>query len=458
MGIIGAGGCWTGSNPSYGPYELNHHVRTAKVKFLISEPHLLITVRSTAKECDIPDSRVFAFDAVDHGPFDGLRSWEDLLQHGESHWVTFEDPKKARTTISALTFTSGTTGLPKAAMIPHHFTVAQVHNIRSPVTPYEVSRLICLPAFHNFAVPLISGCALREQHSVYMMRRFDLKQYLDAIEKFHITEIPMVPTMMVSILTSPLTRKDALESLRFILVGGSPLRYSTQADFQTLLSPEAKITQAWGMTETGWTTALFWPHSDDTGSVGRTLPSMSMKLVAEDGSLIDDDGVEGEIYVRGPCMMLGYLDNPEATAATIDSDGWLKSGDVAYRRQGLWYIIDRKKDILKVRGWQVAPSELEAILLTHPQIAAAAVIGAPIPDGTGEVPRAYVVRKPAMAASSGVDAEQPVQEDEVKAYLARRLAKYKALDGGVQFVDEIPKNASGKLMKFKLREMMKEGK
>lgn len=182
------------------------------------------------------------------------------------------------------------------------------------------------------------------------------------------------------------------------------------------------------------------------------------RLVAEDGSVIEEDGVEGEIYVKGPCMMLGYLDNPEETAAAIDSDGWLKSGDIAYSRQGLWYIIDRKKDILKVRGWQVAPSELEAILLTHPQIAAVAVIGAPLPDGTGEVPRAYVVRKSTMAASYGVDAEQRVQEDEIKAYLARRLAKYKALDGGVQFIDEIPKNASGKPMKFKLREMMKEGK
>ena len=191
----------------------------------------------------------------------------------------------------------------------------------------------------------------------------------------------------------------------------------------------------------------------------RILAKLTMhRLVADDGTVVEEDGVEGEIYVKGPCMMLGYLDNPEATASAIDSDGWLKSGDVAYRRQGLWYIIDRKKDILKVRGWQVAPSELDAILLTHPQIAAAAVIGAPVPDGTGEVPRAYVVRKPSTAASDADDAQPPVQEDEVKAFLAKRLAKYKALDGGVQFIDEIPKNASGKLMKFKLREMMKAGK
>lgn len=191
----------------------------------------------------------------------------------------------------------------------------------------------------------------------------------------------------------------------------------------------------------------------------RILAKLAMhRLVADDGSVIEEDGVEGEIYVKGPCMMLGYLNNPDATAAAIDSDGWLKSGDVAYTRQGLWYILDRKKDMLKVRGWQVAPSELEAILLTHPQIAAAAVIGVPLPDGTGEVPRAYVVRKPTMAASYGVETQQPVQEDEVKAHLARRLAKYKALDGGVQFIDEIPKNSSGKPVKYKLREMIKEDK
>lgn len=138
---------------------------------------------------------------------------------------------------------------------------------------------MCLPAFHNFAVPLISGCALREQHSVYMMRRFDLQLYLDTIKNFKITELPMVPTMMISILTSPLLDKKALDSIRYIWVGGSPLRYSTQADFQALLSPEAKIAQVWGMTETGWTTTLFWPQSDISGSVGRTFPGMSMRLV-----------------------------------------------------------------------------------------------------------------------------------------------------------------------------------
>ncbi len=311
-----------------------------------------------------------------------------------------------------------------------------------------------------------------------MMRRFELKQYIEAIEKFGITELAMVPTMMIALLNSPLATRHALKSIRCIWIGGSPVRSSTQAEFQALLSPEARIAQVWGMTESGWATTLFWPHTDNSGSVGRTFPGTEMKsvvtfsftkpnakfpisrLVTEGGSVVEEDCEQGEIYVKGPCMMLGYLGNPEATAAAIDSDGWLKSGDVGYRSHGLWYIIDRKKELLKVRGWQVAPAELEAILLSHPQIFGAAVIGVPLSDGTGEVPRAYVVRKPTMeaeaAASYGLIGEKPVGEEEVKAYLAARLAKYKALAGGVQFVDEIPRNASGKALKFKLREMMNE--
>lgn len=138
---------------------------------------------------------------------------------------------------------------------------------------------MCLPSFHAFAIPLVSGCALREQHPVYLMRRFDLKHYIEAIKRFRITELPMVPTMMISILTSPLTTKRALRSIRYVWLGGSPLRYSTQADFQALLSPKAKISQVWGMTETGWTAFRVWPDGDNTGSVGKTLLGMSMKSV-----------------------------------------------------------------------------------------------------------------------------------------------------------------------------------
>ncbi|KAK0508724.1 hypothetical protein JMJ35_009000 [Cladonia borealis] len=464
MAIIGTGARFTGSNPGYTSLELNHHVHTSGAKYIISEPHMLSTVQATAKECNIPDERIFVFDAHDKTPYDQFphRSWESLLQHGEEDWVKFRDPyRDMRNTIATLAFTSGTTGLPKAAMISHHYSVAQIHAIRSQGKPYPVNRLICLPAFHNFALPMITGCAIREQQSVYIMRRFELKLYLDSIKNYDITESPMVPAMIIAILNSPLTRREDLQSLRYIWCGGSPLRSCTQAEFQALLSAEARVTQVWGMTETGWCIVFFWPEGDDTGSIGRILPGMSMRLKDIEGNLIEEDEVHGEMYIKGPCMMSGYLDNPTATAAAMDKDGWLRTGDIAYTIKGKVYIVDRAKDLIKVRGWQVAPAELEAILITHPSIINAAVIGIPVPEGTGEVPRAYVQLKPKPSpehetTTYGVADEKEVTEEDVKQWVRERLARYKWLDGGVRFVDNIPRNAGGKVQKVKLRAMEKE--
>ena len=193
------------------------------------------------------------------------------------------------------------------------------------------------------------------------MRRFDVKQFVEDIERFQITESPMVPAMIVAILNSPVTKKEHLRSLRYVWSAGCPLRISTQAEFQALLAPEAKVSQVWGMTETGWALFLSWPEGDDTGSVGRIMKGMGAWLVSrhlttmytancdihslkdEDGNPVERDMQEGELYIKGPCMMLGYLDNPKATAASITPDGWMRTGDIAYCNQGKWYIIDRKK-------------------------------------------------------------------------------------------------------------------
>lgn len=212
-------------------------------------------------------------------------------------------------------------------------------------------------------MPLICGCAIRYHETVYLMRRFDVKQFVEDIERFQITETPMVPAMIVAILNSPVTKKEHLQSLRYVWSAGSPLRASTQAELQSLLAPEAKISQVWGMTETGWALFLSWPEGDDTGSVGRIMDGMgawsvlssvsenpvyaanrgTYSLKDDDGNLIEADMKEGELYIKGPFMMLGYLDNPKATAASISPDGWMRTGDIAYCIDGKWYIIDRKK-------------------------------------------------------------------------------------------------------------------
>ncbi|KAL8871408.1 MAG: hypothetical protein Q9174_002751 [Haloplaca sp. 1 TL-2023] len=456
LAIIGAGGYFTGSNPSYTSYELNHHIRVSRAKFLVVEPPMLAITLQSASDCKVPLSRVFTFETKGKDSVPGQRSWTSLLEHGESDWITFDEANLAKSTVAILSFTSGTTGFPKAAMVSHSYAINQLHILKHQDPPYEVSRLIGIPAFHAFAIPLMTGCAIREQQTAYIMRRFDLKTFLESIDRFRITEIPMVPTMLIAVLMSELTNRDKLQSLRSIWVGGSPLRSSTQKDFQALLHPDARVTQVWGMTETGWTTILFHPETDETGSVGRLAPGMSSKLVAEDGSIITEDNKQGELFIKGASLMNGYYHDPVATAATIDEEGWLRTGDIAYCIQGKWYIIDRKKDIIKVHGWQVAPAELEAILLTHPEVINVAVVGIPLEDGTGEVPHAFVVLKAkpldGTYASQGEFEEHSTTEDELKTYLGSRLAKYKALNG-VTFVDDIPRTPSGKLQKFKLREM-----
>ena len=181
------------------------------------------------------------------------------------------------------------------------------------------------------------------------------------------------------------------------------------------------------------------------------MPFFFWKRVANNNKLVDDEGtdisaygVRGEICVRGPTITPGYFDNPKANAEAFDADGWYKTGDIGYcdEKTRKWYIVDRKKELIKVRGFQVAPPELEGVLLTHPGIMDAAVIGVPVGGGSGESPRAYVVRKPG----------EKLNEEEVKTYMGSRLARYKALTGGVKFVDAIPKNASGKILKRVLRE------
>jgi acyl-CoA synthetase (AMP-forming)/AMP-acid ligase II len=181
-----------------------------------------------------------------------------------------------------------------------------------------------------------------------------------------------------------------------------------------------------------------------------TADDLSDRLVDDDGKNISAYGVRGELCVRGPTVTPGYFENPQANAEAFDSEGWFKTGDIAFCDQATrkWYIVDRKKELIKVRAFQVAPPELEAVLLSHPQIVDAAVIGVTVPGADSELPRAYVVRRP------GAEGQQ-LTEDEVKKYLAERLARYKALTGGVKFVDSIAKNASGKILKRLLREESK---
>ena len=256
---------------------------------------------------------------------------------------------------------------------------------------------------------------------------------------------------------SPLTENYSLRSIRKVGCGAAPLDKDSQAKFKALCAPGAPFTQVMGMTETTGAVSLFYyPEDDWTGSVGRFMPCTDVKLINEKGEDITGYDIQGELCVRGPTVIRGYFNNPKANAESYDAEGYFKTGDIMFcvRKTKLWYIVDRKKELIKVRGFQVAPPELEAVLLGHPAIVDAAVIGVKKtsidPAGStklnteNEHPRAYVVKRPGSPMN--------LTEDDVKEYVAERLASYKQLTGGVRFVVEVPKSASGKILKRVLRE------
>ncbi|KAL2861201.1 acyl--CoA ligase [Aspergillus lucknowensis] len=451
LAIVGCGGVYTGTNPAYTSHEVAHHFRASETRFVLSEPEILQPILTAAKEVGIPEAHIRIFDTQGQPLPPGRVSWNELFNSGEEDWIAFDDLERAKTTPAARLFSSGTTGLPKAVTNTHHNMVAQQElAFEVHPRPYEVTRIIPIPLFHAAAAPSTHFGLLKAGHTAYMMRRFDLALFLAAAEKYQVTDVTFVPPIAIAVLMSPLTRtRPFLKSVKAAVCGAAPLDKDVQARVRGLLGDGAPFTQVWGMTELSCVATMIpFPEHDDSGSVGRLISNVEAKLVNDAGENISTYGVRGELCVRGPTVTPGYFKNAQANAEAFDDEGWFHTGDIAYcdGETRKWYIVDRKKELIKVRGFQVAPPELEGVLLSHPGIADAAVIG--VKDtvrhpGT-ELPRAYVVRRPGDGDN--------LTEEEVRGFLEARLAKYKALTGGVRFVEAIPKNASGKILKRMLRE------
>ncbi|KAK6387197.1 hypothetical protein LTS17_000463 [Exophiala oligosperma] len=453
LGIVAVGGCFAGTNPAYTQFELTHHFKTSRARFLIVEPELLSNVLPAAKDCNIPRSNIMMFDTQNEAIPEGFVSWTSLLTHGERDWVRFDDEQTSRNTTAARLYSSGTTGLPKAASLSHYNFVSQ-HTLvyEYNPAPYEPSRLLYLPLFHAAMVPNAHVTPLRAGHLTYVLRRFELQPVCEAISKYRTTEMVLVPPVAMAMLKFPGIRNYDMSCIKSIACGAGPLDKEHQNALLNIVGPEATFTQVWGMTETSCiATKFYYPERDDTGSVGRPMPNLDLKLIDDDGKDITAYDTPGELCIRGPTIIKSYFDNPKATTESFDDEGYFKTGDVMYcnSQTKKWYIIDRKKELIKVRGFQVAPAEIEGVLLAHPHIQDAAVIGVQKKNEPEvEMPRAYVARKSTPEGKK-------LTEAEVKSYCDERLAKYKALTGGVRFVEVVPRNATGKALKRVLREMVK---
>ncbi|MBU6534652.1 4-coumarate--CoA ligase family protein [Streptomyces mayonensis] len=373
----------------------------------------------------------------------GHRSLIDLLASTAPEPEVAVDPAED---VAALPYSSGTTGTPKGVMLTHRQIATNLAQLQPSMPSAPGDRVLAvLPFFHIYGLTALMNAPLRLGATVVVLPRFDLEQFLAAIQNHRITSLYVAPPIVLALAKHPLVAEYDLSSLKYVVSAAAPLdaRLAAACSRRLGLPP---VGQAYGMTELspGTHVVPLDAMSDaPPGTVGKLIAGTEMRIVSltEPGADLGT-GEAGEILIRGPQIMKGYLGRPDATAAMIDADGWLHTGDVGHVDADGWlFVVDRVKELIKYKGFQVAPAELEALLLAHPGVADAAVVGEYNEDGN-EVPHAFVVRAPAPPGPS---------ESEIMMYVAERVAPYKRVRK-VTFTDAVPRAASGKILRRQLRE------
>ncbi|MFL6283666.1 MAG: 4-coumarate--CoA ligase family protein [Pyrinomonadaceae bacterium] len=412
-------------NPLYTVEEVARQLSDAGAKFVVTIPQLLSTAREAAKGTRVEELFVF-------GEAEGATPFASLLEEDGEVPEVLIDPRED---IVALPYSSGTTGVCKGVMLTHRNLVANLSQIRA-LHDLSNDTVVCvLPLFHIYGLVAIANLALLSGAKVVMLPRFDFAQLLKVMQEHRVTFAHLVPPIILALTKQPCVADYDLSSLRTIFSGAAPLGSELSRDCEARLGCE--VIQGYGMTESSPATHITAPGQGRAGSVGPCVPNMECKLVSvETGEDVVGVGERGEVCVRGPQVMKGYLNCPEATAQTVDAEGWLHTGDVAYAdEEGYFYIVDRAKELIKYKAFQVAPAELEALLLTHPSVADAAVVPSP-DEEAGEVPKAFVV----------VREGHGLTEAEVLSFVAAHVAPHKKVRR-VEFVSQIPKSPSGKILR-----------
>lgn len=433
-----AGATVTTVHPLATPEEFAKQLKDSAARWIVTVSPLLEAARRAAELAGGVEE-IFVCDSAP-----GHRSLLDMLGSTAPEPVVDIDPVED---VAALPYSSGTTGLPKGVMLTHRQMATNLAQLSPALATGPGDRILAvLPFFHIYGLTALMNGPLRNGATVVVLPRFDLETFLAAIQNHRITGLYVAPPIVLALAKHPLVAQYDLSSLQYIVSAAAPLDAQlAQACSQRLNLPP--VGQAYGMTELSPGThvvPLTAIREAPPGTVGRLIAGTEMRIVSLDDP-DKDVGVaeDGEILIRGPQVMKGYLGRPDATAAMIDPDGWLHTGDVGHADADGWlFVVDRVKELIKYKGFQVAPAELEALLLTHPGIADAAVIGVYDDDGN-EVPHAYVVRQP-----TGTD----LSEGEVMMYVAERVAPYKRVRQ-VTFIEGVPRAASGKILRRRLREL-----
>jgi acyl-CoA synthetase (AMP-forming)/AMP-acid ligase II len=425
LGAMAAGGTVTGVGPAATGRELAAQLGDAGASVLVTMPAQVPAAREAAAAAGVRE-------LVALGRADGATPVADLLGAGPP-----PAPEVDPAAVALLPYSSGTTGLPKGVRLTHANLVTAVRQVRSGLRFSERDTVLAVAPFSHvmgfvatLAVPLASGA------TVVTVPRFDPQGFLELLGRHRVTVLIGAPPMLNLLVRHPLAADADLDSLELVVCGGAPLPAATQRALQARL-PGAAVGQAWGLTETTIGAAMPDRATGGVpGTVGRVMPNTELRVVDPRTGADLPAGRPGELLVRGPQVMAGYLGRPEATAAMLDGDGWLRTGDLGLVDDGgNVVIVDRLKELIKVSGYQVAPAELEALLCDHPEVADAAVLGRDDPDH-GEVPVAVVVPR---------DGAEP-DPDRLLAWVAERVGPHKRLRA-VRLAAALPRTPSGKLLR-----------
>lgn len=445
-GALRAGATVIPINPIYTPDEIRYMLDNGDVKVVITLDKLYPVIQQL--ESKLPKVEQYIFCEMDKSEQnlafrsrENMKSFTDILGIGT---LEYDSPSLDQDDVAVILYTSGTTGNPKGAMLTHKNLYSNASDIGDYLKMNADDKVITtLPMFHVFSLSVVVNAPLISGATIIVVPKFSPKEIFRLVKKYDATIFAGVPTMFNFLYQYPEGKPDDLKSLRLAISGGSSMPVALLKDFERKFN--VIISEGYGLSEASPVTC-FNPldRPRKPGSIGTNIRNVVNKVVNEHGEEVPV-GEVGELVVQGPNVMKGYYKLPEETAATI-RDGWLYTGDLARMDEdGYFYLVDRKKDMIIVGGYNVYPREIEEVLYNHPDIIETTVIGVPDKDH-GEAVKAFVVSK-----------NPDLTEEQLLEYCKQYLAKYK-IPSSIEFLDELPKNTTGKILRRALKEQVLQRK